>query len=382
MSKSKSKAEEPYYSINIIENKILLRILKPLSLYNAHKYDNLLDKHEDFKSCNEFCLDLTGFNDYDTYLVIFINNIKKYCSDNNLLFSMLGASSDIEKFLKVLSPNFIETKQKAKSNFFISYFTKIGETSIMITRDSRMFIEFLGEIILSILNLLIKPKQMRWKDFPFNFTRAGVSAVPITFLILFLIGIITGYQGALQLEQFGADIYIADLIGISIVRELAPLMTAILVAGRSGSAFAAEIGTMKVSEEIDAMMSMGFDPIKFLVLPRVLAVTLAMPLLVILTDLAGIAGGLLAAVGTLDITVAGYVNELQRALSYGDLFTGLGKSMIFGFLVATVGCFRGLQVRGGAESVGRYTTIAVVSGVLSIIVADAVFTFIFQSIGI
>jgi phospholipid/cholesterol/gamma-HCH transport system permease protein len=245
-----------------------------------------------------------------------------------------------------------------------------------------MFIEFLGEIILSILNLLIKPKQMRWKDFPFNFTRAGVSAVPITFLILFLIGIITGYQGALQLEQFGADIYIADLIGISIVRELAPLMTAILVAGRSGSAFAAEIGTMKVSEEIDAMMSMGFDPIKFLVLPRVLAVTLAMPLLVILTDLAGIAGGLLAAVGTLDITVAGYVNELQRALSYGDLFTGLGKSMIFGFLVATVGCFRGLQVRGGAESVGRYTTIAVVSGVLSIIVADAVFTFIFQSIGI
>ena len=152
--------------------------------------------------------------------------------------------------------------------------------------------------------------------------------------------------------------------------------------GVPGSAFAAEIGTMKVSEEIDALDSMGFDPIKFLVLPRVASVMIAMPILVIFADIAGIGGGLIAALGTLDITLTGYLNELNRALSYWDLFTGLGKSVVFGFLIATVGCFRGLQVKGGAESVGRFTTASVVSGVLLIILSDAVFTFIFQVIGI
>jgi phospholipid/cholesterol/gamma-HCH transport system permease protein len=185
-----------------------------------------------------------------------------------------------------------------------------------------------------------------------------------------------------QLHQFGADIYVADLIGISITRELAPLMTAILVAGRSGSAFAAELGTMKVSDEVDALESMGFDTMRFLVVPRVLAVMLAMPFLTILADVAGVGGGLLTAITTLNITISGYINELQKALSMADIFSGIIKSLVFGFLVATVGCFRGMQVRGGAESVGRYTTSSVVMGVFLIIVSDAIFTFLFQSIGI
>ena len=159
-------------------------------------------------------------------------------------------------------------------------------------------------------------------------------------------------------------------------------MTAILVAGRSGSAFAAEIGTMKVSDEIDALHSIGFDTTRFLVLPRIIAVMAAVPILTLIADVAGIAGGLLTAVTALDLTPVSYINKLNSALSYSDIFSGVGKSIIFGFLVSTIGCFRGLQVSAGAESVGRYTTIAVVSGILLIIISDAVFTFLFQSIGI
>ncbi len=159
-------------------------------------------------------------------------------------------------------------------------------------------------------------------------------------------------------------------------------MVAILVAGRSGSAFAAEIGTMKVAEEVDALDSMGYNIVSFLVLPRVLAVTLAMPLLTMLCNIAGVGGGLIAALTTLDITISGYLNELQLAVSMGDIFSGLFKSLIFGFLVATIGCFRGLQVRGGAESVGRFTTASVVTGVFMIIFTDAIFTFIFQVLNI
>jgi phospholipid/cholesterol/gamma-HCH transport system permease protein len=258
----------------------------------------------------------------------------------------------------------------------------MGELFKIIFSDTTHFIEFLGEMLVKLLSLIIHPMRMRWRDFPFHFTNSGVNALPIVILIVFLIGVITGYQGAIQLQAFGADIYIANLIGISITRELAPLMTAILVAGRSGSAFAAEIGTMKVSEEIDALKSMGFDVVEFLVLPRVLSVMIAMPLLTLLADVAGIGGGLLMAVTTLNLTMVSYLNQLQAALSFGDIFSGIGKSIVFGFLIATVGCFRGFQVRGGAESVGRYTTASVVSGVLLIILADAVFSFIFQAVGI
>jgi phospholipid/cholesterol/gamma-HCH transport system permease protein len=176
--------------------------------------------------------------------------------------------------------------------------------------------------------------------------------------------------------------FIANLVGISLTRELAPLMVAILVAGRSGSAFAAEIGTMKVSEEIDALTTMGFDKLEFLVMPRVLSVTLAMPFLVIICNVVGMIGGMIAAVTTLDITMAGYIGRMQMAISLWDIGTGLIKSIMFGFLIASLGCYKGINVKGGADAVGRYTTASVVAGVFLIIVTDAVFTFIFQALGI
>jgi phospholipid/cholesterol/gamma-HCH transport system permease protein len=223
---------------------------------------------------------------------------------------------------------------------------------------------------------------VRWIDLPDIFTKNGVMAVPITVLIVFLIGLISGYQGALQLRQFGADIFIADLVGISITRELSPLMVAILVAGRSGSSFAAQIGTMKVSEEIDALTTLGFDKHDYLVLPRVLAITFAMPILVLICNLVGVIGGLVAAITTLDITLSGYINQLQVALRLGDIFSGLIKSIIFGFLISLVGCYKGLSASGGAESVGKITTGSVVISVFLIIFVDALFTFLLSALGI
>jgi phospholipid/cholesterol/gamma-HCH transport system permease protein len=335
------------------------------------------------KSAKNLTLDFSQVEDHDTYLLVFIKAINDLCMNKDLKLITRGFSDDMNSFIYVLSEKTHAIPViKASEPFWKTYFTNVGEIAIILFQDTRYLIEFLGELTTKMLFLLFHPKQTRLKDFSYHFTHAGVDALPIVILIVFLIGVISGYQGAVQLHQFGADIYIADLIGISITRELGPLMAAILVAGRSGSAFAAEIGTMKVSEEIDALTSMGFDKIRFLVLPRVLAIVCAMPFLVVIADVAGIAGGYLSAATSLNITLTGYMNELRTAISYSDILSGLWKSVVFGYLVGTVGCFRGMQVRGGAESVGKYTTSSVVSGILLIIIADGIFTFFFKALGI
>jgi phospholipid/cholesterol/gamma-HCH transport system permease protein len=327
-------------------------------------------------------LDLSKLESYDSFFVVFYLALKKLSESNQIKFELRGATDEMLHFINILTPEKDKETERKRQSFWFHYITNIGLKTQEIFKDTVLFIEFLGNLVIKILSLFIWPGRVRWKDFPHHFTETGIHAVPITTLIVFLIGLISGYQGALQLSQVGADKFIADLVGISITRELAPLMTAILIAGRSGSAFAAEIGTMKVSEEIDALESMGFDFMNFLVMPRVLSVVFAMPILILITDLAGILGGLVAALTTLEVTVAGYINQLHKAIDFFDIFTGMGKAVVFGFLIATIGCFRGMQVSGGAESVGRYTTASVVSSIFTIIVFDAIFTYIFQVLGI
>ncbi|OGU39915.1 MAG: hypothetical protein A2X61_16120 [Ignavibacteria bacterium GWB2_35_12] len=360
-----------------------MSFIEPVTLDNSSGYNLEAIEKEINENTNILTCDLSDVKEYDSYLILFLDSLKELSKQKGIALNIIGVSPRMAKFIELFSrkESDIETN-KAHPGFWETYFSHIGQLTIVGLQDMKLFIEFLGDIIAKFLALFIHPGKMRWKDFPFHLTKSGVNAVPIVTLIVFLIGMISGYQGAMQLRQVGADIYIADLIGLSITRELAPLMTAILIAGRSGSAFAAELGTMKVSDEIDALNSMGFDHIQFLVLPRIIAVMFAMPFLVLLANFAGIFGGLIAALSTLEITMTGYLNEMQKALSYGDIFSGLIKSVVFGFLVSAIGCFRGLQVRGGAESVGKYTTAAVVTGVLTIIIADAVFTFIFQALGI
>jgi phospholipid/cholesterol/gamma-HCH transport system permease protein len=235
-------------------------------------------------------------------------------------------------------------------------------------------LDFVGDVTVAGAQAVAAPRTINWADLPRLVERAGADGVPIVLVINFLVGMVTGFQAALQLRQFGADIFVADLVGLSMTRELAPLMTAIIVAGRSGAAFAAELGTMRVSEEIDALHTLGLDPFPFLVFPRVLALVIVLPLLTILADVVGLAGGLLVALLQLDLTTSAYLIETTKAVQLWDVGSGLVKSVVFGVAVALIACQRGLATRGGADGVGRATTSAVVTSLFAIVLVDAVFT--------
>lgn len=355
----------------------------PMILPMAASYSRTLKSISFPAGTGSIILDLSGIQQYDSYLVIFITSLRKLTHTLSLTLEIRGMNSSMERYVRVLEAPLLKPKQRPELPSFLSaYIANVGTITMTMLRDAYFFVEFLGIIVSNIVRLLWSPRSIRWKDFPFYFLRAGVNAVPIVVLVGFLMGLIIGYQGAMQLHQFGADIFLADLVGISITRELAPLMTAILVAGRSGSAFAAEIGTMKVSEELDAMSSMGINVYRFLITPRILAVMLAIPFLVLFSDCAGILGGMITGMTTLGITMTGYLHETQQALSFAHIFSGIFKSIFLGFIIAVVGCLRGMQVSGGAESVGRYTTAAVVTGILLTIIVDAIFTLLYQALGV
>jgi phospholipid/cholesterol/gamma-HCH transport system permease protein len=237
---------------------------------------------------------------------------------------------------------------------------------------------FTGEVVLGLRDALLHPRQVRWRDTWLYMRRCGHEALPIVSLISFLMGLITAFQAAVQLRQFGADIYVANLVGLSITRELGPLMTAIIAAGRSGAAFAAEIGTMKVSEEVDALAAMGLDRTRFLVTPKVIALIVMLPCLTLFADLVGILGGLFVSVFSLNLPAVVYFRQMKAYMSMWDVIQGLAKALVFAVLIAGIGCLRGFEAREGAESVGRITTAAIVAGIFAIICADAVFTVLFN----
>ncbi len=379
----KNETLKDTFLVEFSEEKADIILNGNINFYSSKKFEQLLRPNNEIFKSREISVNLDFIQSYDSFLVLLLRNLKKICNQNDVNCKIVCNNKEITDFINIYEQKTItETTEKQKHSFFKSYVSNIGSFWLIVLNDLKLFIEFLGDLFIKIILIIIKPSEVRWKDFSLHFTNSGVNALPIVLLILFLIGLISGYQGAIQLQQFGADIFIADLIGISITRELGPLMTAIIIAGRSGSAFTAEIGTMKVSEEVDSLKTMGFDITNFLVIPRVLAVTFAMPFLTILANVAGIAGGLVSGLAVLSITITGFLNQMQRVLGLDDIFSGLIKSMIFGFLLASVGCFRGLQVKGGAESVGRNTTISVVNGILLIILADALLIFLFEILGL
>jgi phospholipid/cholesterol/gamma-HCH transport system permease protein len=254
---------------------------------------------------------------------------------------------------------------------------RIGDATVAAVVEVQIGLAFLGNMVLELGGVLRRPRTGNWRDIAPIMNRTGADAVPIVLLINFLIGFAMAFQSAVQLKQFGANIYVANLVGLAITRELGPLMTAIIVAGRSGAAFAAELGTMKVSEEIDALRTMGLGPLRFLVFPRLLALVLVIPVLTLFADMVGITGGLLVGIVNLDLTIVGYINQTARAVSVWDVFQGVLKSGVFGLAIGVISCHHGLATSGGAEGVGRRTTAAVVTSLLAIIVIDAAFTLLF-----
>ena len=258
----------------------------------------------------------------------------------------------------------------------------VGDASARFAVQLRDTFNFLGDLIVAVGGAFRQPRSVQWADVPRLSERTGADGVPIVLLINFLVGAIIALQASYQLARFGASVFVADLVGLSITRELAPLMTAIIVAGRSGAAFAAELGTMRVSEEIDALRVMGFDPVRHLVFPRALALALVMPLLTIGADVVGCLGGLVVAVTQLELGIDVYMAQLREAVGLWDVVGGLLKSVVFAVTITLISCQRGLWTRGGAAGVGSSTTSAVVTILFALIVWDAVFTMLFSVLGI
>lgn len=253
---------------------------------------------------------------------------------------------------------------------------QVGEAAVNFWKDLQGLVSFIGELACALVAAARHPGKVRWADALVVAENAGVNALPIVALISFLIGLIMAFQSAIPMRQFGAEIYVADLVALSMLRELGPLMTAIILAGRSGSAFAAELGTMKVNEEIDALTTMGLDPVRFLVVTRVLAAVAMTPLLTMFSNVMGLVGGGVVFL-SFDFPLVTYMNQVRAALVMSDLLGGLVKSFVFGILVAGIGCLRGLQTKSGASAVGLSTTRAVVSGIVLIVVADGIFSVVF-----
>lgn len=254
----------------------------------------------------------------------------------------------------------------------------IGEGAVGLARTAQEILAFLGDLTAGIARALRRPRTVHAGELGALIERAGADALPIVLLINFLVGAILGLQGAIQLHRFGGDQFLANLVGLSVVRELGPLMTAILVTGRSGAAYAAELGTMAVNEEIDALRTLGQDPQRFLVLPRLLTLVLVLPLLTLVGNVVGTLGGLAIAVSYLDQPAIVYLQALQRACSLGDVGTGLLKSVFFAAAIGLISCQRGLATRGGAAGVGRATTSAVVVVLFALVALDAVFSWVFS----
>jgi phospholipid/cholesterol/gamma-HCH transport system permease protein len=291
-----------------------------------------------------------------------------------------GANPDIERLLHHYR-SVSETAATPRRQRHPLLLEQVGGGAIELYYDIGDLVSFIGESTMAFRRALLRPKLVRWREVLDFAEITGVDALPIIALLGFLIGLIMAFQSAVPLRAYGADLFVANLVGLSILRELGPLLTAVILAGRSGSAFAAEIGTMKVEEELDALVTMGLDPVLFLVVPRTLAAVAMMPLLTIFLEICGLAGGALV-MRSFGIPPTSYIHQLMSALQLHDLLGGLVKSVVFGILVAGIGCYRGLGTGSGPSAVGASTTSAVVSGIVLIILADGVFSILYYILGL
>lgn len=258
----------------------------------------------------------------------------------------------------------------------------IGSSAESIFRETKDLLSFVGETALIFGASIAHPSRLRWRPVLFNIQEAGFNAIPIVGILAFLLGVVVAYQSADQLRHYGANIFVVDLIGISMLREFAPLIAAIIIAGRSGSAYAAQIGTMSVTEEIDAMRVLDIAPIEMLVLPKLIGMIISLPLLTVWADLLGIFGGMITARAQLDVSFADFFARLIKAIVMTTYTVGLGKAFVFAIIITMIGCFQGFRTKGGADSVGRQTTRSVVQSIFLVIVADALFSVCFSILDI
>ncbi len=318
-------------------------------------------------------VDLAGVEYMDSAGALALIELENLAGSLSIPFDLLNVSGKNHGLLGLIDREALRRPPLRPESVRPSVVENLGELARRQVRDFFEIMSFVGDLVMALAWSLAHPRSVRWEEVRFYMKRAGADGLPIVALISLLLGLIMAFMSSLQLKQFGANIYVANLVTLAMVRELGPIMTAILVAGRSGSAFAAEIGTMVVNDEVNALVTMGFDPIRFLAVPKVLAAMAVVPILTVYADLFAILGGLIVGITGLDLTFFTYVQQTKASIRIFDLATSMIKAVVFAMLIAGIGCQRGFQVKGGAEGVGMSTTSAVVSAIFLIILADSAF---------
>jgi phospholipid/cholesterol/gamma-HCH transport system permease protein len=321
--------------------------------------------------------DAAELGEWDSSLLVFLLDCEQYAESNQLEFHKETLPADIGSLI-ALSQSVPEKQTGRRDETPARLLDRLGKIGLANWRGTQDAVTFLGESILSLGRLTRLRGHFNWRDFWTTMEETSVGALPIVGLISFLTGLILAFVGSTQLQKFGASIYVANLVGLGMAREMGALMTAIIMAGRTGAAFAAQLGSMKVSEEIDALKTLAIDPQDFLVTPRLLSLFAMMPLLCLYADLVGAVGGSVVALGLMKLTWTQYFTQTQSAVALLDIGTGLIKSVAFGGIVALTGCLRGIQCGSNASAVGIAATSAVVSGITLIVATDAVFDVLFN----
>jgi len=325
--------------------------------------------------------DSKNMTGWDSSLLTFLIKISDYCSKNKIIFDKEGLPEGVKRLI-VLATAVPERKGARKESLQEPFFYRVGSSAIDMGQATLELLEFIGEASIAVFKFIVGKASFRRSDLTLFIQQCGAEALPIVTLISLLVGLILAFVGAVQLTMFGAQIYVADLVGIAMVRVMGAVMVGIVMAGRTGAAFAAQLGTMQGNEEIDALKTMGVSPMEFLVLPRMLALILMMPLLCIYADLMAVIGGLIVGVGVLDIGLLQYINQTMGALKLSYFFIGILHATVFGVLVALAGCLRGIQCGRSASAVGAATTSAVVTSIVAIIVATGIITVVCNVIGV
>lgn len=367
--------------LKVIEKSDIIKVMCSGSWHAAALTPDIISSHEEVMALKEsrVLIDLDGVTKFDTAgALLFDSRIRHLRSNGNEVILQIDDDAMARMLELVHAHAHPDATFAAKRPAVLE---SIGRATVESLCDARGLLRFIGKTAISMLRTVLHPRTLRWKELLYQMDESAMRALWIIAVTMFLIGIVVAYQSAVQLKTFGANIFIVEMLGISIMRELAPMLTAIIVAGRSGSAFAAQIGVMKMTEEIDAMKAMGFEPFSFLVLPRILALVIMMPVLVFFADIMGILGGMVIANVDLDISTTLFLERFRAVIDLKHFWVGIIKAPFFAILIASIGIYRGMLVKEDTQSIGTNTTKSVVEAIFAVIICDALFSILFTRLG-
>jgi len=366
--------------IDLQDDQLSITFGGKLTLYTIAPIQKELDIIKTY-SFKELTLDFKTVDFLDTAGAVFIYDLQQYFQKKEIQVHTYFKDELQKSTLELVAKN-MQSAGKFKPRKEKSFLEKTGELFYEYYTGFLAFLHFFGQLFTTNLHYMTSLKNIRFKEIAFEINESAIKALGIIALTSFLIGLVVAYQSAYQLKIYGANIFIVDMLGLSIFRELAPLITAIVIAGRSGSAYAAQIGAMKITQELDAMKTMGFEPFAFLVLPRIIALIITMPILIFAADMMAMLGGMIVANVDLHITVDLFIDRFTEVIAAKHFYVGIVKGPFFAFLIASIGIYRGLMVKDDTQSIGFNTTKSVVESIFAVIVCDAVFSIAFTNLGI